>query len=255
MGRLRDELTEPWGILVAGLAGGLAGVGLAVPTAAAVGIGAAVYGVKVLLSAAYGPSEEEKNDRRALAPAAKPAYGTPAAIWLKRAETAVKSLDELAKGAAVTATDVAASHAAEEADAILTTMRRLGGQSVAVSKALAQAESKGLDQEALALRQAANAHPDDASAQQSASAVADRVAVRDRLRKVQASLDGRLQSSALGLEGLLARVAELQATAASAGEIDPSASDLASLTTEVEGLRVGLADAEQAARTALGSPG
>ena len=255
MGRLRDELTDPWGILVAGVAGGVVGVGLSLGAPLALGVGAAVYGVKVLAGALYGPSDEQKNAQRRVEPPARPAYGTPAAVWLKRAEAAVRSLDELAGGTAVTATDVAAAHASEEADAILTTMRRLGGQSVAVARALTQAEGAGLDQEAAGLQAVAQANPGDASAEQSASAVADRVAVRDRLRKVQGSLEGRLQSSALGLEGLLARVAELQATADSAGEIDPSATDLASLTTEVEGLRVGLADAEQAARTALGSAG
>lgn len=251
MGRLRSELTDPWGFLVAGVAGGVAGIGLSLGAPVAVGIGAAVYGVKVLASALYGPSDEAK--RPDLPTPAKPAYGTPAAVWLKRAETAVHGLNELANGPDATATDVAAARAAEEAEGILTTMRRLGGQSVAVARALNQAGAEGLDTEAAALAAAAAGAPDDPSAQQSAAAVADRVAVRDRLRKVQGSLDGRLQSSALGLEGLFARVAELQATAASVGEIDPSASDLASLTSEVEGLRVGLADVEQAARTALGA--
>ena len=252
MGRLQDELTDPWGILLAGVAGGVVGVGLGMAAPIALGVGAAVYGVKVLAGALYGPADADR--KRPQEPPARPAYGTPAGMWLKRAEVAVRSLQDLAR-ASDTATDLAAAHAAEEADAILATMRRLGGQSVAVSRALEQAEAHGLEQEAAQLTAAAAAAPQDASAQQSAAAVADRIAVRDRLRKVSASIDGRLQSSALGLEGLVARVAELQATAGSVGEVDPSADDLASLTTEVEGLRVGLADVEQAARTALGSSG
>ena len=146
-------------------------------------------------------------------------------------------------------------HAAEEADAILETMRRLGGQAAAVSKALAQTDSPGLEEEAARLRAEADAAPADDSARRSADAVADRIAVRDRLRKAQAALDGRLQSSSLGLEGLLARLSELRATASAVGELDPSADDLASLTSEVEGLRIGLADVEQVARKALGSAG
>lgn len=253
MGRLRDQLTDPWGILVAGVAGGVAGIGLSLGAPIAVGVGVAVYGVKVFVGALSGPADEDRP--RKLDPPPRPAYGTPAAGWLKRAEVAVKSLDDLARGADVSPTDVATAHAAEEAEGILAAMRRLGGQSVAVSRALAQAESAELDEESARLEAAAAADPGDASAQQSAAAVNDRIAVRDRLRKVQATLDGRLQSSALGLEGLLARVAELHATAAAAGEIDPSASDLAGLTSEVEGLRVGLADVEEVARTALGTTG
>lgn len=252
MGRLRDELTDPWGLLVAGVAGGVAWAA-AGPIAVGVGVGAAVYGVKVLAGALYGPSDEERNARRDLDRPSRPAYGTPAAIWLKRAEEAVRSLDGMVRHPAETATDVATAHAAEEADAVLDTMHRLGGQSVMVSRALVTAEADGLDQTAAQLRAAAEAAPHDESARRSADAVQDRIAVRDRLRKAQTALDGRLQSSALSLEGLVARIAELQATSAAAGEVDPSADDLAALTTDIEGLRMGLADVEQVARKALGS--
>lgn len=253
MGRLREELTDPWGLLVAGVLGGVAGVLPGAGLLVGAGVAAAVYGVKVAAGAVFGGPDEDR-PRRAQAPA-RPAYGTPAAAWLKRAETAVRALDDMARGSDVTATDVATSHAAEEADAILETMRRLGGQAAAVSKALATTDSPGLDEEAARLRAEADAAPADDSARRSAEAVADRIAVRDRLRKAQAALDGRLQSSSLGLEGLLARLSELRATASAVGEVDPSADDLASLTSEVEGLRVGLADVEQVARKALGSAG
>jgi hypothetical protein len=252
MGRLRDELSEPWGPLVAGVLGGLSWA-IGAPVLAALGVGAAVYGVKVAAGAILGGPDE---DRPSQGPAPlRPAAGSSEAAWLTRAENAVRALDDMGRGTDVTATDVATSHAAEEADAILEAMRRLGGQAVAVSRALAQTDQPGLDQEAARLRAAAHADPADDSARRSADAVADRVAVRDRLRKALMALDGRLQSSALGLEGLVARVAELQATASAVGEVDPSADDLASLTTEVEGLRVGLADVEQVARKALGSSG
>ncbi|MGZ6826734.1 MAG: hypothetical protein ACXVGH_08060 [Mycobacteriales bacterium] len=247
MGRLSRELTDPWGLLVAGVAGGVAWAALG-PVALGVGVGAAVYGVKVAAGALLGGPDEPP-----LAKPARPPYGSPAGTWLKRAETAVRALDDLARGPDLTPADVATTHAVEEADAVLETMRRLGGQSVAVGKALAQADSPGLDEEATRLRALSDAAPDDAVARQSADAVADRVAVRDRLRTAQAGLEARLQSSALGLEGLVARVAELRATSAAAGQLDASAADLAALTAEVEGLRVGLSDVEQAARKALGS--
>ncbi|MCW2600666.1 MAG: hypothetical protein JWM02_2495 [Frankiales bacterium] len=250
MGRLRDELAEPWGPLVAGVLGGLSWA-VGAPAVAAVGVGAAVYGVKVVAGAILGAPDRRRQGPQPL----RPADGTPEAVWLKRAENAVHSLDDMARSAAVTATDLATAHAAEEADAILETMRRVAGQAVAVSRALAQTDSPGLDQEATRLWAAAEATPSDDSARRSADAVADRVAVRDRLRKALQALDGRLQSSTLGLEGLVARVAELQANASAVGELDPSADDLASLTTEVEGLRIGLADVEQVAHKALGSTG
>lgn len=248
MGRLRAELADPWGPLVAGVIGGLSWA-VGTPILLAVGVGAAVYGVKTAVGALLGPGS---GATRSPAPPA-PALGTSARHWLDRAEAAVAELDDMARGAEVTATDVATAHAAEEADGVLLTMRRLGGHVVAVATALARADAPGLEEEAARLRALADQQPDDASAAQSAQAVADRIAVRDRLRKAQGALDGRLQSSALGLEGLVARVAEVRATAASVGEVDPSAHDLATLTTEVEGLRVGLADVEQIAQRALGT--
>jgi hypothetical protein len=210
-----------------------------------------VYGVKVLAGAAMGDPRPQAEKRPE---PLRPAYGTPAALWLKRAETAVRSLQDLARGEVSNPTDSAAAHAAQEAGGILETIKHLAGQSAAVANALATADSAGLDEEAAELRRRSNADPSDASAKQSADAVADRLAVRDRLKKAQAALEGRLQSSALGLEGLVARIAELKATTAAVGDVDPSTADLESLTTEVEGLRQGLADAEQVARTALASP-
>lgn len=135
---------------------------------------------------------------------------------------------------------------------MLTALHRLGAQSVAVAQALVRAESVGLDEQAAELRSQAGASPTNSSARRSADAVADRVAARDRLRATRAELDARMQSSALGLEGLVVRIAELRAMATDAGAVDPSAGDLNALTDQVEGLRAGLVDVEQTARRALG---
>jgi hypothetical protein len=257
MGRLRDELRDPWGALVAGVAGGVSGAAAGViavgvpPIALGIGIGAAVYGVKVAIGTLTG------GDRPPELPAPeRPRYGTPAFEWLKRAEAATRSLEDMGRHAgSATATDVAVKHAAEEARGILTDMQRLGGQSAAVMAAMARVDAPGLDAEAAALQAAASQSPGDASAQASYQASRDRLAVRDRLQQAGLALDRRLQASALGLEGLVARVAELSATAHAVGEVDPTPQDLASLTTELDGLRLGLADVEQVARKALGAAG
>lgn len=251
MGRLREELADPWGLLVAGVLGGVAGVLPGAGLLVGAGVAAAVYGVKVVAGAVLAGSSAQP----APAPPPRPPYGTPAAIWLKRAEDAVRSLHDMARASTSSPTDVATTRAAEESVAVLDTLRGLGGQSFALDRALAQAASPGLDAEAASLAVAAEATPDDASARRSADAVADRIAVRDRLKAATRELDARMQSSALGLEGLVARVAEVRATASTVGRIDPSADDLAALTAEVEGLRVGLRDVEQAARQALGQSG
>lgn len=248
MGRLKDELLDPWGPLVGGVLGAIA-VASGAPLAVGLGVAAAVYGVKAAVGGLLATTSGEREGRSPAPPL--PVQGTAAREWLDRASASVTALERMAPATSATATDVAAAHTAEEARSVLVTMRRLGGQCVAVSSALSHADAPGLDEEAARLRAAAAASPHDRSAAQSAQAVADRLAVRDRLRKAQQELDGRLQSSALSLEGLVARVAEVQAAASAVGQVDPSSDDLDALTQEVEGLRVGLADVEQVAQQAL----
>ncbi len=252
MGRLRRELTDPWGLIVAGTIGGVAGVLVSPGLLVGAAVGVAVYGVKVAAGALMGSAPE-----RALpAPRIrKPMPGTPAGTWLSRAEQAVRQLDDMAHRSPPTggAVDEATVHAASEAGVALEQLRRLGGQVVDVDEALARSDSPYLEDEARRLRDDAQRSPDDVSARRSAEAVNDRLAVRNRLRAAQADLVGRLQSSALGLEGLVARVAEVRAAGASAGRLDPTADDLSSLNAEVEGLRKGLAEIEQSTQEALGS--
>jgi hypothetical protein len=248
MGRLRRELTEPWGVLLAGVVGGVAGVLPGAGLAVGAGVAAAVYGVKVVLGAALGPRGPEVP-----APPPRPAQSSAAGIWLRRAERAVEALDAIVRDQPLDSpTASATSHAADESHVVLDTLRRLGAQSVVVAQALRHVDGPDLDAEADRWQRAAAERPDDATLAASARAVADRVAVRDRLRATAVELDARIASSALSLEGLVARCAELRAEAAAVGRLDPTAADLASLTTEVEGLRLGLASVEEATEQALG---
>jgi len=249
VGRLKDELYDPWGPLVGGVIGAVA-VASGAPLIIGIGVGAAVYGVKAVAGALMGGSDDDPS-RASPAPPLPP-NGTAARHFLDRAGMAVMALERMSPRTAATATDVATQHTAAEARGVLTTMRDVGGQVVAIHRALLHADAPGLDEECERLRRRAAQRPDDRSASQSAQAVADRIAVRDRLRAGAAELDGRLQSSALSLEGLVARVAEVRAAAGAVGQLDPSSDDLEGLTQEVEGLRIGLADVEQVAQQALG---
>jgi hypothetical protein len=246
MSRIGEELRDPWGPLVGAVAGGLAwAVGAAIPVAGAVGL--AVYGVKVALAAASGAEPDPPGVRR-------PHPDSSAGLWLRRGEAAVRALQDMAREGGAGPTDEAAREAAGEAESIAASMRRLGGHVVTIGEALARTDSPYLEDEAERLRTMAERSPGDVSAQRSADAVSDRLAVRDRLRLALTELEGRLQSSALGLEGLVARVAEVRAAAASVGDVDLSAESLHELTTEVEGLRQGLAAAERVATRALAGP-
>jgi hypothetical protein len=90
-----------------------------------------------------------------------------------------------------------------------------------------------------------------AELERSAAAVRDRADVRDRLVSARDTLLARMQATALGLEGLGARLAEVLAMSATTGGVDTSADDIADLALELDGLRAGLAETEALSRRAL----
>jgi hypothetical protein len=246
---LSEELRDPWGIVVAGVAGGFAWA-LAAPVAVAVGVGAAVYGTKALT----GLLLNKEPKRPQLQELPRPARGSAAARWLGRAEDAVQSLEEMARTTDTGPTGLAVRGAAEEAGDTLAELVRVAGQVTAVERALGRVDVQGLELEAARLDEAARRArtPEmQAQVQRSAAAVRDRLEVRNRLLEARETLLARMQAVALGLEGLGARLAEVLAMTATTGGIDTSADDIADLALELEGLRAGLVETEALSRRAL----
>ena len=230
---LTEELRDPWGLRVAGLAGGMAWAVMATPVVG-LGVGAAVLGVKVVTGLLTGGERERPATVR-------PVVGSAAAHWLGRAEQAVREVDELQ-----------VPGVAYEAQDTLAAVERLASQSRALDRALARVDLPGLDQEASRLSvQALVPGPAQGEVQRSAAAVADRVAVRDRLRSAHEAVLARMQSGALGLEGVVARLAEVAAMSHSTGVDHDASGQVAELALEVEGLRVGLVEVEALSRGAL----
>lgn len=253
---LSDELRDPWGLLVAGVSGGMAWALLAAATAPAalpvgVAVGAAVLGVKAASGVLLNRGEGEPRRSPALA---RPPAGSVAAGWLQRAEAAVRALDDLAGTARRGSLSVSIGAAVQEAGDTLTALARLGAQATAVESALARVDDPGLDTEAARLAEAARRSAPPGVQQEvarSAAAVADRLAVRDRLRGARAQLLARMQAVALGLEGLVARLAEVLALAETTGGLEDTAGEVADLAVELEGLRAGLEETEAVSRGAL----
>jgi hypothetical protein len=256
---LSDELRDPWGYIVAGTSGGmawalLAGATSAGPAAIAIGagVGAAVLGVKAVTGAVVnrGP----RRHRVDVPVPQRPPRGTVAARWFEQAEAAVHALDDLARAAPTGPTGDAVRAAAEDADDTLLALGRVGGHVTAVERALVRVDSPGMDAEAARLEEAARRAPSYELRQEverSAAAVRDRVEVRDRLRAARDTLLARMQSTTLGLEGLVARLAEVLAMTATTGGSDTSARDIAEVAGELEGLRSGLAESEAVSRRVL----
>ena len=246
---LSDELRDPWGLVIAGVAGGLAWA-VSAPVAAAVGVGAAVYGVKALTGVLV--NRTPKRPEQAELP--RPPRGSYQAQWLARAESAVQSLDELARTAAPGHTGEAVRTAAAEAGETIAELAQVAGQVTAVERALSRVDADGLDDEAHRLTEAARRAPTQemrSEIERAAAAVRERADVRDRLLSVRDTLLARMQAAALGLEGLVARLAEVLALGQTAGDVDPSAAQIDELTLELEAMRVALAETEALSRRAL----
>lgn len=252
---LSDELRDPWGLVVAGVSGGMAwavlGTAVAGPVAVAAGMAVAggVWVAKAAAGAVLGrakhPGEPEPQ---------RPPRGTVAARWFEQAEAAVRALDDMAGSAGSDPAGTAVRSAADDADDALLALGRVGVQVTAVERALARVDAPGLDAEEAELRASAPRAPTPDLREQverSAAAVRDRREVRDRLRAARDTLLARMQSTTLGLEGLVARLAEVQALASSTGTSDTTAGDLDAIAAELDGLRAGLAESEAVSRRVL----
>lgn len=79
----------------------------------------------------------------------------------------------------------------------------------------------------------------------------DRLAVSQRLDDARETLVARMAATALGLEGLVARLAEVLALSSTAGSTSTSASEITAIGHELDGLRAGLAEAEALTRRVL----
>jgi exonuclease VII small subunit len=88
----------------------------------------------------------------------------------------------------------------------------------------------------------------------SLESVREQIDIARRLDRSLTQIVARIESGALGLERLVAQLAEILALS-EAGEPDRGAAGLDQLADELEGLRAGLAETEQLSRRALSASG
>lgn len=252
---LRQEMTEPWGLVAAGIIGGLGGAvtGLAAAPAIAVGvgIGAAVYGVKV----AAGLMAHR--DRRDAGPGdlRRPRQGSPADVWLRRAERTVRTLHDQTESPRDAAVRSQVGDIDDQAATVLDALRRLAAQATAVEDAQHSINVPRLAAERdriLSTGAGPVSEQMRAEQQRSLEAIEAQLQVAGRLDEARSILLAKMQSTAIGLEGLVARLAEVLALSATAGGIDTAHGQISELDGELDGLRSGLAETEEISRRALG---
>lgn len=264
--RLREHLADPWGALVAAVAGGLTwavipDAALGLPLGAVVAAG--VLGAKVVMGALVDrhPGVPKPLRSSAVPPAEAlelPPLGSSARGWVERAERAARMLDDLVGSAGAGATAERLSTVRDGARATARAMRKLGGQVSAFDQALARIDVDRLIAERTRLRtQLSGAQPDElrAERQQAADSLGQQLEVHYRLSSTRDKLLARMQVTALSLEGLGARSAELVALSAATGSISTTEDQLiAELTADLDAMRAGLAEVESLSRRPPESP-
>ncbi|HYV02148.1 MAG TPA: hypothetical protein VEM93_07415 [Actinomycetota bacterium] len=242
---LGRELRDPWALVLAGIAGGL-GWAVGVPALAAAGIGAAVFGARVVTGTVV--------NRGSGAPGVPSIrQGSPQAAWVQRAQEAVRSLRRLGATASPGPVADRVSTIGSEASRTLEDVRRLAIQASGMDDALTQVDPDRLMAEADRLDAQLMAATHEGvrdEVQRSLDSIRAQMDVRTRLENASAKLQARIEAVVLGLESLVARLVEVLAMMRTQSPIE-GADQVDALAQELEGLRAGLAETEELSRRAL----
>jgi hypothetical protein len=241
----KDELGEPWGLLIGATAAGAAWA-VNLPLAVAGGIGAAVWLTKAGMAALERRREGPR--RRELAPVESSA---PEGRWLARAQAAAGTFSELAGSMSAGPLADRVALMRPQVDDTVGTLEPMAGQAGAAGRALARIDDRFLAGEAerLEAARAAATHEIAAELDRSLASVRVQREVYGRLVAARNGVLARLESGTLGLESLVARVVELSAMATGGPVSETGAVD--QLSDELEGIRQGLAETEEVSRQAL----
>ncbi|MGI5244629.1 hypothetical protein [Dactylosporangium sp. CA-139066] len=261
---VKEQLTEPWGLVAAGVLGGLAGAVAAAPAGVLVGVpvGLAVAGTVYAIRVGLGALTDRggSSSARAVTAAPPPDLPTPprgsdADRWLRRAEQAVRTLRRQSEGTGDPVLRGQIAEIDDQAAGAVSDLARFAGQVTLIEQTAGAINTQRLRQDYNQLERGLSGLPPGPlreERERARRAVADQLEVGQRLREAREMLLARMQSAVLGMEGLVARMAELVALhATTVGGAPLTASKVAELTNDLEGLRAGLAEAERLSRSAL----
>jgi hypothetical protein len=205
----------------------------------AIGTGALVYCLKVALDLPVW-----RRARRRSAPAPLP--GTPEALWVERGERALISIQQLRRSARSEAIAQRCASIAAQADTSLTALRQLAHQGGVVSAVGRPGEIDELRNAEQDLRaQVARATgPLRLELERTIASITARRQAAERLDAARRELHRRMEGTALGLEEVVARLAEIVALTDAGGRSAPTDD----LVSELDSLAIALAETEDLGR-------
>ena len=241
--RLARLLADPWTIGAGGFIGALATAGLGLPVAVGAAAALGGYAVGTAVKALTARDVDRTPDRPRVE---LPPRGTDARELYERARAATDELGEIARSQPAGPVQVQAADVHGRAVDTLEEIARLAGQTVVLARALGRVDVEQARRDRAHLQQEGPSPTTDAALE----AVESQLAVFDRLDSAWRETHARLRAAALGLESLVASLAEVVALASTSGE-GPTGSRIRGLADSLDGLRQGLVEAEQASRRAL----
>jgi hypothetical protein len=260
---VKEQLTEPWGIVAATVVGGLgaavtaalAPAGLVIGLPVGLAIAGAVYGVRVGLGVLTDRAPAVvRGAASGVSELPTPPRGSVADRWLRRAEAAVGTLHHQTESPTDPVLRGQIGDVDDQAAGVLIDLRRFAGQVTLIEQTMARVDARRLQEEYGRLdRELRSLAPGPLREERERAlrAVADQLDVSRRLAGARETLLARMQSAVLGLDGLVARMAELLALHATTAGASLTATRVAELTGDLEGMRAGLAEAEQLSRSTL----
>ena len=244
--RLARLLADPWTIGAGGFIGALATAGLGLPVAVGAAAALGGYAVGTAVKALTSRTDEGASRPRPNLPPP----GTEARALYERAHEAVDELGEIAAGQPAGPVQLQAADVHGRAVDTLEEISRLAGQTVVLARALGRVDVEQVRRDQAHLERVRSAEGRTAASDAALEAVQSQLAVAGRLEAAWRETHSRLRAAALGLESLVASLAEVVAMASVAGD-GPTGSRIRGLADTLDGLRQGLAEAEQASRRAL----
>lgn len=245
--RLTRLLADPWTIGAGGFVGALATIGLGLSGPAGIAVAVGGYAVGTVVKGLTGRDRPPPGSR----PRPElPPPGTEARALYERARAAADELGEIADGQPAGPVQLQAADVHARAVETLDEISRLAGQTVVLARALGRVDVEQVRRDQAHLERARSAEGRDPSSDAALEAVQSQLAVAARLDGAWRETHSRLRAAALGLESLVASLAEVVAMASVSGE-GATGTRIRGLADTLDGLRQGLIEAEQASRRAL----
>lgn len=252
---VRDELRDPWGWLLAAFSGGLGWAvlsGAPSPTAVVAGaaIGTAVLGAKVVIgSATSAPKQLEAarpRDRLPEIPRASAQHS-----MVVRARRAVDRMRDLAGRPSDAWLRAEAMAVVAQSEPVLDSLTDLGGRVTVLDISIQDSDPRALAQEMSRLQAQLSSTSDPAvrADQERALAALDSQSESiARLLRLRDSLLAQMQASAVSMESMATRTAELVALGTASYENDEALRIVADMTTSLDSVRAGIDEARKVLR-------